>query len=121
VACALVGAAAFGATFCKSDGPSSPNGSPQGTVTGAVLSSSTGAPIAGATVQSGTATTTTDANGQFTLTADAGERVLVRLRAAGFAATLRALRLRSSQSTDLQVQLIPVGASQSLTVATMCT
>src|SRR5258706_11381031 len=78
---------------CKKDGGTGPGPSPtQGTVSGAVVSAAAGTPIAGATVQSGTATTTTDASGQFTLTADAGARMLVGLRAPGFAATLRAIR-----------------------------
>ncbi len=76
------------AVGCAKDGGTGPGPGPSptvGTVTGVVVSATTGTPIAGATIQSGTATTTTGASGQFTLTADAGDRVVVRLRAPGFA------------------------------------
>ena len=89
-----------------------------GTVSGRVASAGTGAGIAGATVSVGSATATTVADGSYILTADAGERVMMHVEATGFAENFRIARIAAGQTTQLGgAQLLPVGTTQSVTVA----
>lgn len=109
---------------CSPEGASSPgSGEPPpvqtGTVSGRVASAGTGAGIAGATVSVGSATATTLADGTYTLTGDAGERVVMHIEATGFAENFRIARIDAGQTTQLGgAQLLPVGTTQTVTVST---
>jgi len=110
---ALAGTALVLPVGCTDPGP---NPIPSGVVTGAIVSAATGLPIAGATIRSGTESATSGADGLFSVSARSGDRVMVRIRAAGFAPTLRVARVAPGVSSHLKVPLLPVGASQTLSV-----
>ena len=88
-----------------------------GTVSGRVLSVANGLGIANATVSAGSATATTTADGSYTLSAVAGERVTVHIDAANFAETFQIARVSAGQTSALHVQLLPVGVVVPVTVA----
>lgn len=93
-----------------------------GTVSGRVVSAGTGLGIAGATVSVGSATATTVADGSYTLTADAGERVVLHVEAPSFAENFRITRIDAGQTSQLGgAQLLPIGTTQTITVATGAT
>ena len=112
---------------CSPDGASPPAPEPPppvqtGTVHGRVASAGTGAGIVGATVSVGSATATTLADGTYTLTGDAGGRVVMHIEATGFAENFRIARIDAGQTTQLGgAQLLPVGTTQTVTVATGAT
>lgn len=91
--------------------------SPRGTLQGRVQSSLDGSAIASATVRVGTLQTTTAADGTFSLQTPAADRTAVTVEAAGYAATVRVATVTASQTTALTAQLLPVGTTQSVTVA----
>lgn len=90
---------------------------PRGSLSGEVKATD-GSALQGATVVAGGVSGTTDANGRYTLSVPASERVLVNFSAAGHAGTQRPAAVAASGSTTLNVQLIPVGTAQALDVAT---
>ncbi len=114
---------------CSPDGASTPApGAPPpagvqtGTVSGRVASAGTGAAIVGATVSVGSVTATTLADGTYTLTGDAGERVVMHIEATGFAENFRIVRIEAGQTIQLGgAQLLPVGTTQTVTVSTGAT
>lgn len=90
---------------------------PRGSLSGEVKATD-GTALVGATVVAGGVSGTTDANGRYTLSVPASERVLVNFSAAGHAGTQRPATVAASGSTTLNVQLIPVGTAQALDLAT---
>lgn len=120
--CALPLLLALAACSSGGDEASPPAGAQAGTVSGRVASAGTGAGIAGATVSVGSATAATAADGRYTLTANAGERVVIHVEAIGFAENFRIARIDPGQTTQLGgTQLLPVGTTQTVTVATGAT
>jgi len=88
-----------------------------GTVSGTVISATTGAAISGATLRAGTTTVTSAADGSYTLPADVSERAIISISATGFAETYKIARLTTGPTLALEVQLVPTGVTQSVTVA----
>lgn len=88
-----------------------------GTLTGRVQSAADGQGLAGAVVEVGGLSATTGADGGFTLQAPAGARAVARVQAAGHAPTVRIASIVAGQSTTLTAQLLPVGATTSVTLA----
>ena len=98
--------------------PIAPDSEPAtGTVSGLVVSATTGAAIPGATIRAGTASVTSAADGSYTLTAGVNERAIISIAAAGFAETFQVARLADGLTAALEVQLLPVGVTQPITVA----
>lgn len=99
----------------SSTGGSGGSVTPQGTLTGTVTSS-TGTAIAGARVSVGAASAVTASDGSYSLNVAAANRALVQVEAAGYAGTIRAAQVDANGSIALSAQLLPVGATQDLTV-----
>lgn len=96
-----------------------PPQSQDASVSGNVLDAKTGAPIVGATVRSGNLSTTTDASGSFVLTAvPPASRVLLTITAANYAEHLLIVQVAANAGTRVSTQLVPVGASQVIDIAT---
>lgn len=90
---------------------------PRGTLAGRVLSAATGQPIASATVRVGALSTTTAADGSYTLPAVADARVVATVEAQGHAHSVRVANVLRDRTTALTVALLPVGATQAVSVA----
>ncbi|CAN5403552.1 hypothetical protein BH11PSE9_BH11PSE9_23990 [soil metagenome] len=89
-----------------------------GLLTGRAVDSNTGLGIAGVTVRVGTATATTDTSGNFNIAnAPVGDRVTVVFDASAYAQSARIASVRSSATSDVQVRLVPVGATAAVDVA----
>ncbi len=88
-----------------------------GTITGTVVSAATGATLSGATIRAGATVVTAAADGSYSLTTDLGERVVISVETAGFAETFQVARVTVGQTAALDVQLLPVGVTQSLLAA----
>lgn len=101
-----------------SDGGAGPSVSPaSGTVTGQVVSLANNAPVSGAAVKTETGATTTAADGKFSLSAPVGDRTVVRVEASGFAEAFPVVRVTSSQTANLGVKLVPIGVTETVSVA----
>lgn len=88
-----------------------------GTVVGQVVSFATSAPVSGATVKTTSSTSTTAAEGKFSVSAPAGDRTLVRVEATGFAEAFPVVRVTSGQTANLGVKLVPIAATETVSVA----
>jgi hypothetical protein len=92
-----------------------------GTVSGSIISAATGAPVPNTTVSIGALTTTTAANGSFTLlNVPASNRSVVHVDPppAQFAETFPIIKVEAGQTTDLSnLAVVPTGNSQQITVA----
>jgi len=88
-----------------------------GMVSGIVRSATTGLAIPGVTLTVGTTVVTSAADGSYTVTLDENERAIIRAEAAGFAENFQISRVTSGQTAALDVQLLPVGVTQSLLAA----
>lgn len=89
-----------------------------GSVAVQVTDATTGAPVANATVSSGTLSVATDAQGQATLSGvGTGERVVVRARAASHADGLETVSVASSTTSSLAIQVLPIGTQQTIAAA----
>lgn len=95
---------------------SAPVVQPVGTVTGRVVSLANDAPVSGAAVKTETGTTTTAADGKFTVSAPVGDRSIVRVEASGFAEAFPVARVTSGQTTSLGVKLVPIGVTETVSV-----
>jgi len=95
-------------------GTSAPATQATGTVTGQVVSSANNAPVSGATVKTDSGTTTTAPDGKFSVSSPVGDRTLVRVEANGFADAFPVARVKSGQTTNLGVKLVPVGVTAPL-------
>jgi Putative Ig domain len=89
-----------------------------GTVTGQVVSLANDSPVSGAVVKTEAGTTTTAADGKFTLSAPVGDRTVVHVEASGFAEAFPVARVVSSQTTTLGVKLVPIGVTETVSVTT---
>jgi hypothetical protein len=90
-----------------------------GSASGTVLNGKTGQAVAGATVSAGTATTTTDAQGQFTLAqVGVSERVVLTVSKAEFARNFVVARIAANASANVNAALLPVALRADINVAT---
>jgi hypothetical protein len=90
-----------------------------GSVNGTVLSGKTGQAVAGASVAAGTATATTNAQGQFTLAPVAvSERVVLTVSKADFASNFVVAKVVANAPTTVNAALLPVALQADLNVAT---
>ncbi|WP_162243868.1 hypothetical protein [Pseudorhodoferax sp. Leaf274] len=98
--------------------PTQPTG-PTATIAGKAVDGRTGLPIAGVSVRVGTASTSTAADGSFTLPGLApGSRVPVVFASSGYAENGRIADLVGNASTDVQARLLPVATTAAVPVAT---
>jgi len=88
-----------------------------GAVTGQVVSLANSAPVSGATVETDTGTATTAADGKFNVPAPAGDRTIVHVEANGFAEAFPVARVLAGQTTNLGIKLVPIGATETVSVA----
>ena len=112
---------AFSLLACDGGGgdASSTPTTPATAVAGKALDESTGLGIAGVTVRVGSLSTTTAADGSFTLSGlTAGSRVTVVFESTAYAEGARVANVVADSTTDVQARLIPVGISTSVAVAT---
>ncbi len=90
--------------------------SPRGTLAGRVLAAA-GAPLQGATVMVGNTSAVTDAGGNYTMEVPANSRVVAVFSAPDYARTVKPAEVLASATTQLSVQLLPVGTTQAVDVA----
>ena len=84
-----------------------------GSITGKVVDTTTGAQIDGATVRSGSASTTTNAEGNFTLPGvPVGERALLEVSKPDYETNHRIVPVTQDAESFASVVLLPVGASK---------
>jgi len=88
-----------------------------GTVVGQVVSLANSAPISGATVETDIGTATTPADGKFSVSAPSGDRTIVHVEATGFAEAFPVARVISGQTSNLGVKLVPIGVTETVSVA----
>jgi hypothetical protein len=98
--------------------PPPPPPSSNGTLSGRIISSAGGTGIANATVEVGSTKATSLGDGSYTLSIPPGERVVLHVEAPGFAENYRITRIVTGQTTALTVQLLPVGTTEAMQVAT---
>lgn len=84
---------------------------PNSTVAGTVLDTATGKPVAGVTVKSGAQTTTSDADGRFSLPVPAGTRTVLTLNKTAYAENVVVTQAVAEQTTTVTAQLLPVAAT----------
>ncbi len=90
-----------------------------GTVEGSVLDASTGAPISGAVVQSGSLSVTSSADGKFTLGAVAApSRVVLKINAANYAEHIAVAQVTANNTTTVSTQLLGLGGTATVDLAT---
>lgn len=88
-------------------------------VKGRVLDTGDGTPIVGATVTSGSASTTSGADGTYTLNnVEAATRVVVLAQASNYAETVRVTSTQENASTTLDVKLLKVAATSTVAQST---
>jgi len=75
------------------------------------------APISGATVETDIGTATTPADGKFSVSAPSGDRTIVHVEATGFAEAFPVARVISGQTSNLGVKLVPIGVTETVSVA----
>lgn len=91
-------------TACNGSGGTTAGGPATGTVGGVVKDLASGAPLAGVAVSYGTATATTNANGEFSLGCPAG-RITLLAKASGYEPASRVCSVTSGASTVLNFSL----------------
>ncbi|MDX1250997.1 MAG: Ig-like domain-containing protein [Gammaproteobacteria bacterium] len=94
-----------------------PTSTTTGTLSGRIISAVNGEGVANAAISVGSATTTTAADGSYTLTAEAGERVILRIDAPNFAETIQVARVLAGQTTSLGARLLPTAVTLLINVA----
>jgi hypothetical protein len=91
-------------------------------VTGHVVDMDSDLAVADATVSAGSASTTTAADGSFTLNGVApAERVTVKVEASGHGANVATVKLAAKGTADLRVRLLKLAAAQSFDAASAAT
>ena len=86
-----------------------------GSISGKVVDTKTGAQIEGASVRVGSASTTTNGEGDFTLAGvPVGERALLQVSKANYETNQRIVPVARDAESFASVVLLPVGASQTL-------
>ena len=98
--------------------PAPTPGTARSSVEGVVLNSATGAVIAGATVQSGSATATTGADGRYTLGVDPSTRLVLNVQASGFAEGMSIASVAENGTATPVTRLLPVGSTSTISHAT---
>ena len=102
--------------------PPPPPASAVGTVSGTVLSSATGAALPGVKVTAGSRTTTTAADGKYSLgDVPVGDPAPVHFELAGYAPGHASVTLVAQGSANANPRLVPVGATQSFSAAAATT
>ncbi len=106
-------------TACSSEDAGSPPSPPPstGTLTGRVIASDGSGGVPNSVIEVGTVQTTSGADGSYSVSLPANDRVVVRVEANGFAENIRIARVVGGQSTPLTVRLVKVGAIQTVAVA----
>ncbi len=93
-----------------------------GTVSGVVASSVTGLPLAGVAVSSGSRSTTTDAQGRYTLNdVPAADLAVVGFNLNGYMRGLASVALPASSAAQASPRLLPVAATQNFDAASGAT
>lgn len=88
-------------------------------VKGRVLDTQDGTPIVGATVTSGSASTTSGADGAYTLNnVETGARVVLTAQASNYSETVRVTSTQENASTSLDVKLLKIAATASIAQST---
>ncbi len=119
LALAMFVAMGLGSVFfagCSSGGSSGGGGgAATGTIVGKVSNNMTGAAIANAVVSDGTASTTTAADGSYTIAnASPSSNTIVTITAANYAYASKITRVTAGNTTRVDVALQPVAASLSI-------
>lgn len=113
-AAALVASAALLAA-CGGGGTTSVFTQPQpatGNLAGGVLDANTGAAVAGASVQTGSLSTTSATDGKFSFTAlTPATRQVIKLNATGYAEHIVVTHVAANITTHVSTQLLPLGAT----------
>lgn len=109
-------------TACSGDdalpvAPPPPPSSSNGSITGRVIASDGSGGVPNAVIEVGAVQTTSGADGSYTLSVPAGDRTVVRADASGFAEGVRIARVTAGQSTPLTLQLVRVGFTQNVPIA----
>jgi len=101
-----------------SDSPPAPPPPSLGTVAGAVVASTDSAAIAGAKVTAGALSATAGADGKFTLAnVPVGDRVLLKIEAAGYLDGLVAVPVVANQAARAAARLVRAGAETTINAA----
>lgn len=95
-----------------------PPATAQSSLEGTVMNAATGTVIAGASVQSGTATATTSADGRYTLQVAPGSRVVVNVQAAGFAEGTSIASVAENGTANPVTKLLPISSTTTISNAT---
>jgi len=107
----------FLTTGCGNHNGGGGGGAATGTVSGKIVSATTGEAIPNASLRTGPVTVISDADGVFTLTTEVGERVVIQIEAAGFVQTVQIARVIAEARVSLDVELLPIGVIESVDVA----
>lgn len=96
-------------TGCSSGGSSGPSSTNSGTITGQIINNSDGTPVTSATVTVGTATTTTDTEGTYTLAGiSAGAGKVINVSSTGFALGSKIVTVTNNASIRADLSLLPI-------------
>lgn len=99
-------------------GGSGPPPSKTGTVSGKVVSATTGTAVPDANIRTDSTTVTSASDGAYSLKTEVGERIVIHADAVGFAETFQVTRVAPGQTTSLDIQLIPSGVIGPVIIAT---
>lgn len=97
--------------------PVVPPPSSNGTITGRVIASDGSGGVPNTAIAVGTVQTTSGTDGSYTLSVPAADRTVVRANASGFAESFRIARVTAGQSTPLTIQLVKVGVTGNVPIA----
>ncbi len=96
-------------------GGGSDSGKKTVTLTGSVIDADTDNDLAGVTVQLGTHSATTDANGEFTLAnLQAAQRAVVQLSKSGYVDEFEIVRLIGGVDADIEVEMAETGTTETI-------
>lgn len=116
----MIGCLALLAGGCSgsSETPSTPSSAASATsVTGMVVSQTTGAGVANASISTGSVSVRSDDQGDFTATVTPSNRIVVHVEAPGYAETFRVIDAVAGKTTPLYVALLPVAAQATVATA----
>jgi len=96
-----------------------PTAAPKAVVKGRVLDTQDGTPIAGATVTSGSTSTTSGSDGAYTLNnVEAATRVVLTAQANNYTETIKVTSTQENTSTTLDVKLLKIASTSSIAQST---
>jgi len=107
-----------GCDWHKSDGD---GGSPplaRGSISGKVVSATTGEALAGASIRADDVSTISGLDGTYTLSPPVGDRIVINIDAAGFAETTQVTRVVAEEIVQLDIKLLVIGVAELVDVAT---